>query len=136
MAFRHGKATTFTLNGQALTAFCESIDFNIDVDTADTAAFGATFKSAIAGLPGGKLSCSGLYDPTATTGPAAVIWGCITGGVPVTGAYCPGGAAGAAGDWTFTNGLLVTSYSESSPVGGMVTFKADMLVVALPSRHA
>ena len=134
MAFRHGKATTLTIDSVALTAFCTSVDFNLDLDTADTTTFGATFKSAIAGLPGGKLSLSGDYDPTQTTGPAWKLAALLLAAAPVTAAYNPGGAAGAAGDWTFSS-VIVTSYGETAGVGGVVTFKSDLLVNALPSRH-
>lgn len=134
MAFRHGSKAALTLNAKDLSAFCDSIDFSVDVDAADTTTFGAAWKSAIAGLPGGKLDLSGFYDPTATTGPAAVLWACIAGGVPVTALYYPGGNLTGQALWTFTNGILVTGYSESSPVGGVVTFKASTQVVTLPVR--
>lgn len=134
MAFRHGSKAALTLNAVVLSTFCDSVGFDIDVDAADTTTLGATWKTAIAGLPGGKLDLSGYYDPTASTGPSAVIWGIIAGGVPVTGIYEPGGNTTGQVRWTFTSGILVTSYSETSPVGGVVRFKASCQVVILPTR--
>jgi hypothetical protein len=134
MAFRHAKTAALTLNTKDLGPFCESMDFGIDVDTADTTTFSATWKTALAGIPGGKLELKGFYDPTATTGPGAVIWACIAGGIPVTGLFYPGGNTSGQALWTITSGCLVTSYSESSPVGGIVSFKASMDIVALPVR--
>jgi hypothetical protein len=134
VAFRHGSKAALTLATKDLSAFCTDIGFSIDVDAADTTTLGATWKTAIAGLPGGKVDIKGDYDPTATTGPGAVIWSCIAGGVPVTAIYYPGGNTSGQISWTFTSGLLITGYSESSPVGGVVTFSASAQVVALPVR--
>lgn len=134
MAGRHGKNAALSVNGTALTSFCDSVDMSFEVDTADADVFGASWKSSVAGLTGGKVEIGGKYDPTASTGPAAVLFACITGGVPVTALYYPGGNVSGQALWTITSGLLVTGYSESSPVGGVVTFKASALIVALPVR--
>jgi hypothetical protein len=134
MAFRHGKNAALTLNSKDLSAFLTSLDPSWDLDMSDTTTFGATWKSAVAGVPGGKFDIAGHYDPTATTGPAAVLWAAFTGGVPVTGLIYPGGNVSGQALWTITSGCLVTAYSESSPVGGVVTFKASVAVVVLPVR--
>lgn len=49
----------------------------------------------------------------------------ITGGVPVTIVYRPGGTATGQVQRSFS--ALITGYSESSPVGGIVTWKAGFL---------
>jgi hypothetical protein len=125
MAFRHGRFAEITVNAVALSAFCNSADFSIDVDTADTTTFGSTWKSAIAGIPGAKLELAGDYDGTTGTGPGAVLEACIAGGVPVAIIVKPGGTL--AGQRTHTFNGLVTSYAESSPVGGAITFKSSIL---------
>jgi hypothetical protein len=140
MAFRHGKNAAISIAGKDLSVYCENIDFNIDVDTADTTTFAATWKTALAGIPGGKLEMSGYYDPTASTGPAAVLTGIITGGVawqttggsPVTLLYYPGGNTSGQRLATITTGAIVTSYAETSPVGGIVSFKASVLITVIP----
>ena len=132
MAFRHGKNAALTLDSKALATFMTSLDTSWDLDTADTTTFAATWKSALAGVPGGKLEAAGFYDPTATTGPAAILWALFTGAVPVTGLVYPGGTAIGQRLWTITSGCLVTAYSESSPVGGIVAWKSSILVVTLP----
>lgn len=126
MPFRHGKNAEITVNAVALSTFCDSADFAIDVDTGDTTTFQSTWKSALAGVPGAKLDLVGKYDGTASTGPAAALIGCITGGVPVAVVHKPGGTL--TGQRTNSFNALVTSYAESSPVGGIVTFKAGLLV--------
>jgi hypothetical protein len=134
MAFRHGKSAALTLNTKDLSTFMTSMDLSIDLDAADTTTFGGTWKTSLAGIPGGKLEIAGNYDPTATTGPGAVLWAALTGATPVTGLIYPGGTASGQALWTVTTGCLVTSYSESSPVGGIVTWKASIDLVVLPVR--
>lgn len=126
MAFRHGKNAVITVNAVDLSTFCDNLDLNINVDTADTTTFGSTWKSAIAGVAGGKLSITGDYDGTVTTGPASAILLVIAGAVPVAVVHKPGGTA--VGQRQNSFNAIVTSYDESSPVGGTVTFKADLLV--------
>ena len=134
MAFRHAKNAAFTLNTKDLSTFLDNLDMSFDLDTADTTAFGATWKSSLAGVPSGKIEISGFYDPTATTGPGAVLFPLVTAGTAVTGLVYPGGTASGQALYTITSGCIVTSYAESSAVGGAVTFKASIDVVVLPVR--
>lgn len=126
MAFRHGRFASITLNAVDLSAFCDNADLSIDVDTSDTTTFGASWKTAIAGLIGSKVDLKGDYDPTASTGPAAVITACITGAVPVACIVGPGGTL--TGQLKRTFNCIVTNYTESSPVADKVTFSATLLV--------
>ena len=134
MAFRHGKAASLTLNSVVLGTFIDSMDLSFDTDQADTTAFGATWKSSLAGVPGGSISISGYYDPTATTGPGAVLFPLVVAGTAVTGLVYPGGTASGQSLYTITSGCIVKSYAESSPVGGIVTFTANIDIVVLPVR--
>lgn len=134
MAFRHGKNGALTLNAGALAAFLTNVDFSTDLDTAETTTFGATWKTAVAGVPGGTISFSGNYDPTASTGPGAILFPLVTAGTAVTGLFYPGGNTAGQALYTMTTGCIVTNYSESTPVGGLVTFSGTVLVVVLPVR--
>ena len=125
MAFRHGRLAEITVNSKDLSSFCDSADLNIDIDTADTTTFGATWKTAITGLAGGGLELSGDYDPTATTGPAAVLTALI-GADPFACTVYPGGNVTGQASRAFD--AILTKYSEGSPVGGKVTFKASLQV--------
>jgi hypothetical protein len=134
MAFRHGKNAALTLNSVALSTFLDNLDISFDLDVADTTTFGSTWKSEIAGIPSGKIDISGFYDPTATTGPGAVLFPLVTAGTAVTALVYPGGNLTGQTLYTITTGAVVTSYSESSSVGGAVAFKASIDVVVLPVR--
>ena len=125
MAFRHGRFAEISVNAAALSAFCDSADLAIDIDTADTTTFLKTWKTAIAGLAGGKLDLKGNYDPTVTTGPAAVFTALI-GADPFAVVVEPGGNLTGQARRSFN--ALLTAYTEGSPVGGKVTFGASLLV--------
>lgn len=125
MAFKHGKTAEITVNSVALSPFCDSADFAVDIDTGDTTTFGSAWKSALAGVPGAKLDLVGKYDGVASTGPAAVIMAAIAAGVAIPIVHKPSGTA--SGQRTNSFNALVTNYTESSPVGGIVTFKASLL---------
>lgn len=124
MAFKHGKAAEITVNSVALSAFCDTADLSIDIDTADTTTFGATWKTALAGLAGGTLEIAGSFDPTTTTGPASALTSLI-GDDPFAVVYEP---AGAAANQSRTFNAILTSYKESAKVSDKVTFSAGLLV--------
>jgi hypothetical protein len=130
MAFRHGRFAEITVNTKDLSTFCNSADLSIDVDTADTTTFTATWKTALTGVAGGKIDLKGEYDPTATTGPAAVLTALI-GADPFEVTVYPGGNS--AGQLSRTFDAILTSYQESSPVGGTVTFSAGLMVTGAVS---
>ena len=134
MAFSHGKNAALTLNAGVLAAFLENIDFQTTLDTADTTTFGATWKTSVAGIPSGSISFSGYYDPTATTGPGAILFPLVVAGTKVTGLFYPAGNSSGNSLYTMTTGCIVTSYNESSPVGGVVTFSGSVDIVVLPVR--
>lgn len=124
MAFHHGRAAEITVATTALSSFCDTADLSIDIDTADTTTFGATWKTAIAGTAGGTLELAGNFDPTTTTGPASKLTGLI-GAAPFAVVYEPAGAA--ANQHRQFNAIL-TNYEESASVSDKVTFSATLLI--------
>lgn len=132
MAFRHGKNAFVSVNAVDLSTFSDSVDLDYDIDTADTTAFQSSWKSALGGIPGAKAAITGFYDPTAGTGPQAVLFPIITGGVAITIIHRPGGTLSGQEQNSFS--ALITGYTESSPVGGVVTWKAAFLVTGAVTR--
>lgn len=128
MAFRHGRFGDISVNGKDLSAFCASADVNIKGDTSETSTFLATWKTAIAGLVGATVALSGYYDPTATTGPQAVL-------TPLLGAaafpvlFYPGGIL--TGQTLDAFNALLTDYVESSKTTERVNFTAALLVTGV-----
>lgn len=134
MAFRHGKNAAFTFNSAALGTFMDTMDTSFDLDIADTTTYGATWKSGLPGIPGGKLDIAGKYDPTASTGPGAVLYAAFLAGTAYTGLIYPGGTASGQILYTVTSGVICTAFGESSPVGGIVSFKASFMITVAPVR--
>lgn len=65
MAFVHGKGTSVLLNAFDLSAYLNSADQTISVETAETTTFGSSSKSYVAGLRDGTVSLSGFFDGAA-----------------------------------------------------------------------
>jgi hypothetical protein len=127
MAFQAGKWAEITVNTKALSAFCDTADINVKLDTADTTTFTATWKTYIGGLLGGTVTLAGDYDPTVTTGPASVLWAAITGGVAVPCIFYPSGNRTGQGT-SHTFNALITDYKEASKTTAQVTFAATLLI--------
>lgn len=125
MAFRHGRFAEITVNGTALSTFCDSAEINIDVDAAETTTFGKTWKTNIPGLAGGSVTLSGNYDPTASTGPSAVFTGLI-GAAAFPVLLHPGGNT--SGQIRHSFNAVLTGYSESSAVSDKITFNAELIL--------
>lgn len=124
MSFRHAKYAEISVNANLLRAFCDAYDLSIDVDTAETTTYSATWKTYLPGIAGATFEIGGKYDPTATTGPVAVLTGLI-GADPFAVIGYPGGNT--AGQIQHQFNAIITSYKESSPMSGPVAFKASMI---------
>jgi hypothetical protein len=125
MAAKHGKAAQVYIGTNEISSYLNQADKSTDVDTAETTTFGKNWKEYLAGLIGTTLSLGGLYDGTATTGPAAIMESCITGGTAWPIKFFPGGSATGQRQHSFN--AFVTNYSESSPVGDAVSWSGELL---------
>ena len=126
MAFRAGRLASLSISGTIIQSYLDNTALNMTGDTSDTTVFGSTWKTAIAGLLGATLNGGGGYDPTATTGPLAVLEAALTGLVPVSCIYYPGGNT--TGQRSYTFSALMTSIGIPVNVGDKVLFSFDMLV--------
>lgn len=131
MAFRHGSKAAIYVNGTNLSAYCDEISMSIDIDTAETTTFGKTWKTHLPGVAGGEEEISGSYDPTASTGPQAVLMAVISGGTAVPIVAFPGGSA--TGQRTASFNAILTSYEEPSSVSDKVAFSATFLMDGTPT---
>ena len=119
--FRYGAKALVTVNAVDISAYCDDAGLDVGIDTAETTTFSATWKTYIEGLASAKFSLKGNFDPTVTTGPAAVLTG-LPGGGAKTIVFNPAGTA--TGELKRTVSAILTGYTEASPVGGKVTFTA------------
>jgi hypothetical protein len=129
VAFKHASAATLTINSGAMTAFLNDVSFPREVDTVETTVFGLTAKTFIPGLVSGTLSGSGGYDPTASTGPVAIMEAVLAGNAAVTCAYRPGGSA--SGQYNYAFSAILTSWEVASAVADWVTISFEMQITGV-----
>jgi hypothetical protein len=122
MPFIHGSKSAVYFGGLDLSPYLNAADWGVDQDTAEVTAFGASWKSFIAGEQGGKASFSGMYDPTMLDleNTLGIDYSLTTGVLT----YCP--KASAIGDQARLLSVATASYAQSSPVGGVVAVKWDV----------
>lgn len=123
MAFIHGRGTAVSIDGDDLSDYANSVEFERTADSHDVTTFGRNSKVYAAGLKDGTATIEGIYDSTAGTGPGAVLRP-LVGGSAVELVYQPEGAG--SGKPTATVDALVTTYSESAPVADMITWSAEL----------
>lgn len=126
MAFRHGMNAALSVNGSLITGYTDNVSLGRERETSETTVFGLNDKTFIPGLMGGSLDFSGNYDPTVSTGSAAVVEGAFTAGTTVTCIYYPGGNV--TGQRSHSFAAIITNYTETSTVSDKVTFSATALV--------
>lgn len=120
--FVHGKSTHFEVDDTGGTSrdisdTLTSVDFPETIETAETTAFGSTYKSYIVGLRDATISVSGIWDAT--------VDGYFIGTEPATRSFIYGPAGDTAGNVKYTGEAILTSFSVSNPVGDVVTYSAD-----------
>lgn len=124
MPFAHGKNTAVLVDGLDLSPYLNLAGTSVDVGTAESTAFGSSWKSHLAGQPGAKVELGGMYDPAQLTmrnligADAAAAAGILT--------VAPAGAS-AIGAQTRLVPIAETAYVESSPVGGIIGVKYSVL---------
>jgi hypothetical protein len=116
----HGKNAKVFLGAVSLSPYLNSADFSVDIDTADTTTFGATWKTALAGTGGSKVDLGGYYDP-AQFSLSTLLLSLVPGVLTV----CPGGGT-TIGDLARLIMPIDVAFSESAPVGGVVAIKASL----------
>lgn len=122
MTFKHGRLAEVWLNGADLSEYFRSMEFNADVDTAETTTFKKLAKTHIVGTYGAVADLEGLYDPGIMPTFEALL-GAATGSVLT---LMPAGAV-AIGDLARLISVDTTAYGQSSQVGDAVLFKWSVL---------
>lgn len=121
MAFKHGRFTTVMLGSVDLSPYLTTADTTAELDAADAATFGKTWRSVVVGVAGYNLETAGYYDPAETSLPTL-----FNTYVPGVITICPGGGA-TIGDGARLAAPLSVSYTESAPVGGIVAISASFM---------
>jgi hypothetical protein len=122
MALAHSKRTFVSLDGDDLSAFTNTSNFEKNSDEHDVTTYGKDAHVVAGGLLGGAATMGGFYDTTASTGPRAVIEPLV--GTVVEYIRQPEGTG--SGKPQDKVDVLVKKYTESSPVADYVTWSLDM----------
>ena len=120
MAAVHGKNTAVWWNSADVSGYLDSVSLSIAVDTGETTTFQKGWKTYLAGEVDSTVSTTGKYDATAGAAVEAQL-GTDSG----VFTYCPGGAT-TIGNRARLVSATGTTYTESSPVGDIVTFGWDV----------
>lgn len=129
MSFSHGRLAYVSVAGTDLSAYFNSTDLPVEVDNAETSTFGASWRTGLSGLAGATWSLEGYWDPTASTGPAAVLVAAIAtcqAGTPVACVFRPAGTG--SGKATRTFNANITGYTEGATLDGVVPITASFQV--------
>ena len=129
--FAHGKSTDFAIDdtggsSRNISDTLTDVSFPQTIDTAETTAFGSSNKSYIVGLKDTTISVSGIWDAT--------VDGYISGTEPASRSFIYGPAGSTGGNVKYTGEAIMTNYSQSNPVGDVVTFSADFQVTGAVTR--
>lgn len=145
MAFTHGKNSIVGLRDigntwRDLSPFSGEVTIPGKAGTAETTVFGKGAKTFIGGLLEGQVTLKGYFDPTATTGPDAILSGLLgtqpTKGMTVVAQVTtqsnygqfilfPSGVAAGVGAIA---DVVLTDYNVSAPVTGVVSFTASFVL--------
>ncbi len=120
----HGKLTVVKLNGVDYSTYSNSTDFKDSTDTHENTTYGRDRKTYAGGLGDGTVSVGGFYDTTAVSGPRALFKPLKAAGNAVPFVYRPEGTG--SGKAQSSVSVLISSFEESSPVGDMVTWTAEL----------
>jgi hypothetical protein len=129
--FAHGKSTDFAIDdtggsSRNISDTLTDVSFPQTIDTAETTAFGSSNKSYIVGLKDTTISVSGIWDAT--------VDGYLSGTEPASRSFIFGPAGSTGGNVKYTGEAIMTNYSQSNPVGDVVTFTADFQVTGAVTR--
>lgn len=131
MAFVHGKGSAFALDDSAgternLSTFLDNVSGPMGRALSEVSAFGDGGVRNITGLQNSSFTISGHWDPTATTGPHAVLGGLLTASATSTFKFGPAGTG--TGSPRVTGECWLASYQITSQVAEKVSFEAEVQV--------
>jgi hypothetical protein len=126
--FRHGQNTRVFFDQYNLSPYLNEATATVEVEPAETSAFGTSAKTYIAGLQDGKVSASGMFDGQSVDGVDTVLNPILGSATDSILSYFPDGYAqptGGAGRRAKLAAVMAVNYEVSSPVGDLVSVSAE-----------
>ena len=118
-----GKGAHFEVATNDISPYCSNISVKRSNDTPDTTTFGATGHTYLATLTDGDITISGLWDKTATVGSQTVFSALV--GDSDGAAFIWGPEGNASGKVKYSGTLILSDYTESAEVAGLVLFSVS-----------
>ncbi|MEW6473444.1 MAG: hypothetical protein AB1679_14325 [Actinomycetota bacterium] len=132
MANTHGKDAVFKIEDATgttlrdITPHLNSIEVSQENELADTTTMGSEGRTWKQGLTNGTINLQGLWDDTADTGSQTVLQSLV--GISTTVGFEYGPEGSTTGMVKLSGECVLESYTESAPVGDMVSFQATLRI--------
>lgn len=132
MSFVHGKSTHFAIDDSGgtlrnISAYCDQVQgLPAGRSLSPVTAFGDSGVKSIPGLVNAQFSIRGHYDPTATTGPHAVLTSLRSSSATSTFNFGPEGNG--AGTTKIYGECWLTEYAVDASVDNKISFSATFQV--------
>lgn len=126
MSFTHGSVSTILLNATNCSAFLNSCDQTITVDTAETTTFSNASKQYLSGHVDGTVSLGGFWDATAGA-IDDIMFGLLGSSTTAVLSSCEEGA-GVIGNRALVVQSHDTSYQVTAAVGDAVQISAELQI--------
>lgn len=124
MANAFGPDSTISVDGQDISAYVKTVEFNLSRAALDVTTKGASGVAKRGGLTDGTIRITGLWDDTASSGSFTVFSPQMVNATledpPIAFVWKPNGTA------TYTGTAVISEYAESSPIDDMVAFTATL----------
>jgi hypothetical protein len=138
MAFKHGRSAVTKIDNAAgtltdISSIVNNTEYPRSVQAAETTSYGSLGKTYISGLEDATVSISGTWDNVIDATFAAMM-DAVTAGTLASVTLEHGPAGSGTGMPKYTLEFIPTSYSVSTPVGGVITFKIDGQRTGLTTR--
>lgn len=122
----HGKGTSVLFNAYDLSAYLNSADQTISVETAETTCFGSSAKSYVVGLRDGTISLGGYFDGSANAVDTAISAALATDSASSVSVIEEGAAI--IGNRALVCRAQDTSYQITSAISDAVAISAELQV--------
>lgn len=129
----HGKDSYFSLEDSAgttlrdLSVTINNVQFSRQNDTHDTTTYGSEGHTFITGLTNGKITLSGFWTKTASTGAATVLDG-LVGLDTITLGFEYGPEGNTATNVKYSGECILESLDYSDPVADLVSYQAVLQI--------
>lgn len=121
--FVHGKNTVILINGTDISEFSNNTQDSDETETHESTTYGRSRKTYVAGLGDGTFEIGGFHA-SGVSGAKQVLKPLKAAGTPVSFQYRPEGTGSGLPESQVD--VIVQSYQETDPVGGLIEWQATL----------